>query len=624
MKSYLLIIVAISVMFTQTVLGANIDSPLKQMTMGTAPENVMCKSGLTLILRTTGGAACVKPASVEKLINVGWGIVQKQTSAAEADLVFKNGAIYTVNENNPWAESVAITDKKITYVGGNDGADEFISENTRVIDLNGKMILPGFHDAHTHPFDMAYAIVGCNLFDLWEKQLYLRELRSCAEKLSDREFVFGVGYWLIDYDPYSLDKTSLDTIFPDKPVVFMDIDGHSYWVNSKMLEETGIDKNTPDPAGGTIIRDPDTGEPTGILLSNAMNLVPIDYWEMKPAEFKAGTDEVFAMMSSSGITSFVEAYTFEGYEESFRELDEKGDLNFRVNLSLFVDPAGDRSQIDYLTEQFSNDKYSHVRANMVKLFADNIIEFETGALLEPYLSEDGTPTDYYGELEFTQEDLNYYITEFEKVGFQIHIHAVGDKGTKVALDALEASRNTNNLSGTRNTIAHLYLIHPDDIPRFPELEVIPNYQAFWAHKAYGWYGDIKDSLGDQRAESMFPFATLRDAGARIVIGSDWPVTTYKPLKIIETAVTREDPSGGSRLLNEDERLDLETVIEAYTINGAYLMQQEDITGSIEVGKFADLVVLEENLFDIKPHNIGEVKVLMTLFEGKEIFNNDLS
>ena len=543
MKYFLFLILLTSTILSQVVFGDVIEPPLKQMAKGVEPVDVVCKSELTLILRPSGNAVCVKPESASVLIPRGWAVViSSESSPIPADIVFKNGAIYTVNKDNPWAESVAITDKKISYVGSNDGTDDFISDNTKVIDLEGKMILPGFHDSHTHPFDMVYALVGCNMFDLWEKQLYLRELRSCAERLSDREVIFGVGYWIPDYDFYSLDKTSLDKIFPDKPVVFMDLDGHSYWINSKMLEEAGIDENTPDPSGGTIVRDPDTGEPTGLLLSNAMNLVSIDYWELTPEEFKVGTDEAFTMMSNSGITSFVEAMTFEGYEESFRELDEKGDLNFRVNLSLFVDPERDRSQIDYLKEQFSNDKYSYIRANMVKLFVDNIIEYETGALLEPYLShDDGTPTDYYGELNFSQEDLNYYITEFERAGYQIHIHAVGDKAIRESLDALEASRNENNLSGTRNTISHVYLVHPDDVPRFAELEIMPNYQAFWAYKAYGWYTDMKTSLGEQRAESMFPFATLHDTGAKIVIGSDWPVTTYKPLKIIETAVTREGP-----------------------------------------------------------------------------------
>ena len=463
--------------------------------------------------------------------------------------------------------------------------------------------------------------------NLYDKELYLEEIQQCAQNQSDKEFVLGVGYWIPDYDIYSLTKYDLDEIISDKPAVFMDIDGHSYWLNSKMLEEVGIDENTPDPPDGTIVRDPNTGEITGLLLSGAMNLVSIDYWELEPDEFDVGTHEAFEMMSGSGITSFVEAMTFEGYEESFKKLDEKGDLNFRVNLSLWVNPSKDRSQVQYLAEQFSNDKHSHVRANMAKLFVDNIIEYETGALFEPYLSyedDNGLSTKNYGELNFSQEDLDYYVTELEKAGFGIHMHVVGDKATRVALNAFEASRNVNNQLDTRSTISHLYLIHSDDIPRFAELEVIPNYQAFWAYAAEGWFDGIESSLGTERAYSLFPFAALNDAGAKIVIGSDWPVTTYEPLQTIEVGMTRQDPySDSGPILGEEQRLDLETLIEAYTINGAYLMQQEDITGSIEVGKYADLVVLEKNLFDISPHEIGNVKVMMTIFEGKEVYRDGI-
>jgi len=545
-------------------------------------------------------------------------------SIDSADVVFKNGAIYTVDKNNSWADAIAITNGKISFVGTNDAVENYISDETQVIDLNGKMLLPGFHDTHMHPLDMAIALSACNLYDLWDKELYLETIEDCVIDQEDKEWVTGMGFALPDYDPYSLDKTDLDKIISDKPAGFMDMDGHAVWVNSKMLEIKGIDKNTPNPPGGTVVKDPNTGEPTGLFLDDAMFLIDEFALDGNDPDSYEGAKQALAMLSSGGVTSFVEAMTFEGYEELFRTLDSNGELNFRVNLSLWVDSFQDYSQIEFLKEQYSNDKQSHVRANLAKIFVDQGIETQTGAVFEPYYNEDGIISDNYGQLSFSSDDLKFYITELEKVGFQIHVHAVGDKAIRKTLDAFEASRTENNLSGTRNTISHVYLVNSDDIPRFAELEVIPNYQAFWAYTAEGWFDGIESSLGTERAYSIFPFASLHDAGAMISMGSDWPVTTYEPLQAIEVGMTRQDPySNSGPILGQEQRLDLETLLEAYTINGAYLMQQDDITGSIEVGKYADLVVLEKNLFDISPQEIGDVKVMMTMFEGKEVYRDGI-
>ena len=614
-------------------IGTN--SPLKQITTGIAPEDVICKSELTLMIRPSGDdVACVTPGSVSELTIRGWnGPISSNSNisdidATAADIVFKNGAIYTVDADNPWAEAVAINGKKISFVGDNKNVQSFVSDGTKVVDLKGKMMLPGFHDSHVHPLDMGLALTRCNLFDLSDKELYLKEITKCAQEQSDEEFVIGMGFWLPDYDPNSLTKSDLDRIIPDKPAAFMDMDGHSVWVNSKMLELAEIDKDTPDPRGGVIIRDPNTGEPTGLFLDDAMFLVDFLFFEIESQESYDGATQALAMMSSGGITSFVEAMTFDGYEELFREMDSNGDLNFRVNLSLWVDPSQDnrKEQLEIIKEQYSNDKSSHVRTNMVKLFIDQGIETQTGSVFEPYYDKEGNHTENYGLLSFDQDDLVFYVTELERAGFQIHMHISGDNAIRIGLDSLEESRNTNNLSDTRNTISHVYLVHPDDVFRFAELDVVPNYQAFWAYKADGWYEEIESSLGQERAETLFPFSDLHDAGAKIVLGSDWPVTTFEPLKIIEVGLTRQNPyndddsASSHTILNERQRLDLETLIEAYTINGAYLMQQEEITGSVEVGKYADLVVLEKNLFEVAPSEIGEVKVIMTFFEGNQVFN----
>ena len=441
MKFFLFFMMLVSVALYPVAFGEMIDSPLKQMARGIAPEDVICKSELILMLRPSGDAVCVKPTTVSSFVPLGW---ESMSNEMYADIVLRNGSIYTVDDNKSWAQAIAITDKKISYVGDNSGTAGLISVATLVIDLDGKMVLPGFHDAHMHPLDMAFAISGCNLYDLYDKELYLEEIAICAEEQADKEWLTGMGFWLPDYDPYSLNKSDIDQIVPDKPAGFMDMDGHAVWANSKMIEAAGITKETPDPPGGTIVKDPETGEPTGMFLDDAMFLIDEFALDGEDPDSYEGAKEALSMMSSGGITSFVEAMTFEGYEELFRTMDSNGDLNFRVNLSLWVDSLQDRSQIEFLKEQFSNEKESHVRANLAKLFIDQGIETQTGSVFEPYYDENGNVTENYGQLSFSQEDLIWYITELEKIGFQIHVHVVGDNGVRLALDALEESRNTNS------------------------------------------------------------------------------------------------------------------------------------------------------------------------------------
>ncbi|MCM1991788.1 amidohydrolase [Oceanirhabdus seepicola] len=528
--------------------------------------------------------------------------------------VFINGAVYTANKDMEWAEAVVIKEGIITFVGSNVEAEKYIDDNTEIIDLKGKSLLPGFHDTHVHPFVMmGTALSTCNMFSLKSKDEYLEAIYKASESQKDREYVIGMGFNLENFGEEYPTKYDLDEIIPDKPAVFIDNAGHAAWANSKMLEVAGIHKETIAEYG-VIVKD-ENGEPTGLFLEDdAMNLVTYQAFELSTEEMEKGLKKAVEILNQAGVTSFVEAQVNnKETDKLYTYVDKKGELNARVNLALWVDPAKGDSQLKKLKSR-QGQLSPRVKANQVKLLLDGTLEMQTAALIEPYYKSDNNT----GMLTFNQERLNEYCTELEALGFSIHMHAAGDKATRHGLDALEYAKKFNQIDDTRHILCHLYLVDDNDIERFNKLNVIANYQAFWAQPfMYGY----EESLGKERIEKFFPFKTLKENGALITMGSDWPVTTYEPLKAIEVAVTRKEV-GASNLdyaLNENESIALEEVIDAYTINGAYLMRQEDITGSIEVGKKADLVVLSENIFDIPSNKISETKVMMTFLEGKIVY-----
>ena len=371
------------------------------------------------------------------------------------------------------------------------------------------------------------------------------------------------------------------------------------------------------------------GEPTGLLLGDAWALIPDEIPQLEEEEDITGLKQAFAMLNSVGVTSLVEAQAFtDNYAKLYNTLAETEQLNLRIDVALWFNPdEDDEEQISSIISRFSNDPSSRVNVSQVKFYADGGVENATGLIYEPYF-EDGEVSDNFGDPYFEEDRLSKLITEFEKAGFQIHVHTIGDKANNMVLNAFEAARKTNDMGDRRHTMTHLYLIESEDIPRFKELDIIANVQGYWGFtdNTEGWFDElIEPNLGSERANQIFPFRSLNEAGTRIIASSDWPVTTHEPLLAIEVAIRRQDPlddSPDARSLNPEQGLDLETMLAAYTINGAYFMQQEDVTGSIEVGKYADLIVLDQNLFEIPVHEISDTKVLLTLLEGEVVYNSD--
>ena len=534
-----------------------------------------------------------------------------------ADLVLRNGAIYTSDAARSWAEAVAIKEGKLVYVGSNSGVRQYVSERTRVIDLKGKMLLPGFVDSHVHPVSSGMQMNDCALTNIKTVDAILETVKQCKANLKGKKWIVGSGWDLPLFEKANPSKVLLDQIVPDTPVFLEAMDGHSAWVNSKALALAGVNTDTKDPERGRIERDKN-GEPTGTLREAAIDLVARHIPASTQADYLEGLRRAQKLANSFGITSVQDAGASLDELNAYKTLDERGELTLRVTAATKINPDQSEAQIPELLKRRALYNTPRLNATAAKIFADGVIESHTALLVDPYLDQPGNR----GPANFTPEKLTRLITALDRANFQVHVHAIGDGAVRMALDAFEAAQKANGNLDLRHHIAHLELISPTDIPRFTRLGVIANFQPLWAY-ADSYITDLTvPILGPERSRWLYPIGSVVKTGAVIVGGSDWSVTSLNPLEAIQIGVTRyglDDTKRVSWL--PDERADLATMIAAYTINGAYLAHREKQTGSIEVGKAADLIVLSDNLFTIPVYSIHKAKVLLTLLDGKEVFRD---
>ncbi len=539
-----------------------------------------------------------------------------------ADLVLRNGRIYTVDAVRTWADAVAIRGDEIVYIGLGNGIDRYIGEATRVIDLKQRMVLPSFQDVHVHPVHAGVTYLSCSLYDHSTREEYVRAVADYAAAHPDEPWILGGG-WLLDAFPNGIpDKGLLDAVVSDRPVALKSSDGHTLWVNSRALEIAGITAETPNPPGGRIDRDPETGEPNGVLQEDpGMELIFEHSPKATPAMLEEGLRYALRILNGYGITSLQDAIVkLDGNDpyrslDTYRALDERGELTARVVAALFWNENRGLEQIDDLIEARDSYTKGNVRATSIKIWEDGVLETWTAALLEPYTDRPGTK----GNLHLEPDLLNRAVTRLDAEGFQVHFHAIGDAAVRFSLDAVAASRKANGTRDARHHICHLELIDPSDIPRFRELGVVANFQPLWGIADRYILDLTLPRVGRRRGRWIYPVGSLLRSGAVVAFGSDWYVTSPNPLEEIEVAVTRisADGSTGEPFL-PDERIPLADAIAAFTINAAYVNFHEDRTGSIEVGKLADLVVLDRNLFELEPAALSEVKVLLTLLGGRPV------
>ena len=539
------------------------------------------------------------------------------SSTQPADLVLRHGLIFPDAGDTLTVESIAVRNGRIVYAGRDEGSASYIGDQTRTIELGGRVVLPGFHDTHMHPRG-GIGLGEITLSDLETRKAILDSVRSYASLHPDIPWIRGRGWQLPVFPDANPRKEWLDEVVSDRPVYLTAADGHSAWVNSRALVLAGVTRETRDPPNGRIERDPATGEPSGTLRESAADLVEVHLPARTGAEIEAGLRKSLSMANAVGITTVHDAFAGPGLLRAYQSLDSAGILTARVFAALETDPRAGPRQVDSLRAwrgRYPGVRYYSPRA--AKIFADGVIEAKTAALLEPYLG--GTDR---GEPNLSPGAMDTLVAAIDAAGFQIHVHAIGDRAVRMSLDAFAFARRHNGPRDARPIIAHLELIDPADIPRFAALGVIPSFQPLWAF-ADRYITDLTEPvLGPTRSRWLYPIGSVTRAGARLAAGSDWSVSSMNPFEAIQVAITRRAPDAppGPPWIAE-ELVDLRTMLRAYTQGGAYAAGIESSNGTLEVGKAADLIVLDRDIFRIPATEVHAVRVLLTLLDGREVWRD---
>jgi predicted amidohydrolase YtcJ len=538
-----------------------------------------------------------------------------------ADLVFSGGRIHTVGVSRPRAEAVAVRGEQISAVGTAAEIAPAIGPRTRVIDLADRLLLPGFQDAHVHPIMGGVDRMQCDVRDLHPVAAVLDAIRSYADAHQDVTWIVGSGWYMGDFPGGLPRREDLDAVVPDRPAFLPNRDGHSTWVNSRALELAGIDRDRSDPDDGRIERDPD-GKPTGCLHEGAADLVERLIPPPTADDLGGGLRIGQAYLHELGVTAWQDAIVLPEHLAAYQRATEEGWLTARVEAALWWDRTRGGEQVDELIEQCATGSIGRLRTRSVKLMLDGVLETFTAAMIEPYLGADGRPTSNRG-IDFIDPDaLGGFVARLDAAGLQAHFHAIGDRAVRLALDAVEGARRANGRTDTRPHVSHIQVIHPDDIPRFGALDVVANAQPLWACREANMEKLTIPFLGPERSTWQYPFRSLLRSGARLAMGSDWSVSTPNPLLEIEVAVTRVDAeSRGSEPFLPEERLTLEESIHAFTIGSAFVNHLDEETGTIEVGKLADLAVIDRDLFAPGAGHIGDGRVLGTFVSGSAVFED---
>lgn len=547
-------------------------------------------------------------------------------SAAEpaAELLLTHARVYTVEAEAPWAESVAIRDGRIVAVGSDAQLAPLRGDATRVVDLGGRLVLPAFGDAHAHPVFGGMSHSRCSLHRGESVEDYRKIISGCVAGTPGSTAIYGVGWRDGLFPPDGVPhKDVLDAIAPDRPLIFLSVGGHSLWLNSKALEVAGITRDTPDPPNGHIDRDPATGEPIGGLQEAAMELVQAFIPSPTGKEMQDSIAYAARHFNSLGITSWHDA----GIDvhpdgtsptlDAYQAVRERGELTSHVSIALKWQNERALEQLPDLFRAAERARALGLAANGVKFYVDGVIPQRTAAMLEPY-EESG---DIRGTPQIPEALLKDAVREVDARGMQAHIHAIGDGAVREGLDAIAEARRHNGPRDHRHMISHLNVIDPADQPRFGELGAVAVFQPLWAtHNPYMQL--TAQRIGARRMGYSYPTHSVLKAGGRIAYGADWPVASANPLEGIQVALTRTVPGErNAEPLLIEERVTLAEAIEAYTLNVAYVNQLDTETGSIVVGKSADLIVLDRDIFRIPATEISSAKVLLTLFEGRAVFGD---
>jgi len=546
------------------------------------------------------------------------------TPATQADSVFLRGSLFTAGMPRSAPGALAVSGGRICAIGSDDDVRGLVGPHTEVVDLAGGLLVPGFQDAHVHPVMAGVDLLRCDIHHCDSADETLADIASYAAAHPDLPWIIGGGWSMEHYQGGTPTRQMLDRVVPDRPAYFPNRDGHGVWVNTRALELAGVTATTPDPVDGRIEREPD-GFPSGTLHEGASQLVN----HLLPAVDRDGQlrgllvaqDHLFSL----GITGWQDAAVGEMFGQEdilsvYLDAAASGDLTARVVGALWWDRLRSSDQIPDLVDRRGAGGVGRFQPTSVKIMLDGVAENFTAAMLEPYEDGCGCRTENSG-LDFVDPvGLKEYVTRLDAAGFQVHFHALGDRAVRHALDALEAARSANGPTDGRHHLAHLQVVHPDDVARFAQLDATANIQALWAaHEAQMDELTIP-FLGERRAAWQYPFGDLERSGARIAGGSDWSVSSADPLAGIHVAVNRRVPGHADvEPLDADNAITLASALAAYTAGSARVNHLDDISGRLVEGFAADLTVLDRDPFAGPPQDIADAHVLMTYVEGDCVF-----
>lgn len=584
------------------------------------------------------------------LISVGCSSLGQSDTNQTADTVFMGGQIYTLDKTNRVVEALAIRNGAIIGVGSELELTNLINSHTKIIDLNGKTLMPGLVDAHMHPMAGGEQLNTCSLnYEPLSVDQVLAKITTCVEESNEQDPTrwLKVGGWYRQaMTPAGADLTAkiLDSIPTDRPIYVFGSDFHSLVTNTAALKAAGINNSTPSPEGGLIEKDA-KGNPTGIFLDSAMwalasHVPPLPEEEEKQKNLNDMHMAVKAL-SAQGVTSILDAAASESSISAFSQLAEQGQLNVRANLApnfgpeRLQEPESIIAEVKGFADKFNLQNTATqpgIQINTVKVFMDGVIQApaQTGALMAPYLHNSGTSSnpswkesDNDGELYVSEKTLSNAMVAFSDAGFNVHMHTDGDRAVHTALNSLETLKESRPDSILRPALAHCEVMVPEDYERFAKLNALPVISFQWGKPAQDTIDTVQDYMGEERFNYVETAGKFKQANAKIVYGSDWPVDALNEWFAMEVAITRmnenaTEPKYQGRL-GDDPGLDIQTVLRAFTINAAYSLNMEDKVGSLEVGKYADMIIIDRDLLNIPSDQVSETQVLKTYLGGREVY-----
>lgn len=570
--------------------------------------------------------ACDQGSRDAEVVEQSKAVDETSGAVPAADTLLLNGRVYTVDPAQPWVEAVAVKDGRILFVGSDEEATAYRGGQTEVIDLEGKMAMPGLNDLHVHPvYGYTVQLFECVFPGTATADVIKQTVTQCVADYPDAEWIIG-GQWETDFfikHDIPSPRKWLDEISGNKAVLLRDTSFHNRWANSKALELAGLTRDSPEIPGGEIVRDEETGEPNGLLYESAAGPVLRIIPDWTEEQYLRAAREGVRAANRFGLTGVKEAWATPQALKAYKALDENGEVSVHLVTSMSVLPMLDEEKnldAGILELMRTTHRGRHVNTDAVKISMDGVPSASrTAAMLADYMpAYEGAPT-HSGKQHYTQEELSRLIVQLDKLGMTVKVHTAGDRSVRVTLNAIEAAREANGNSGLRHELAHAGYVDAADIPRFATLDAVAEISP------YIWFPSVKvDSIiravGEERGRRYWPVRDLLKAEAQVVAGSDWPagaLSSMNPWVGLEAMISRANPWGIRQdRLWEDQAITLEQALEIYTRSGAKALLLEQESGSLEVGKLADIIVLEHNLFEIPVDRISDTQVLLTMFEGR--------